>query len=229
MAERFTIEFDPRSFVSSAQDTFTFTDSNDIIHTHTSKTLSTLPINHQEQKKIELISNTYLQFCLPAQTEKISFLRFTISAHGYDKLTSKIFLSDLLESLTCLCARHLSRVYYSDRFSRIGDLAIPMNYLGAKSNNDKQEVSKELLQSKDPKPSPLSETNDDDVPSPGTGPKIDDPIDKLKPHIYDLNSDFYRILFRGGQRLVIVNLLFFKLIVELKNTVINLSNTIILL
>ena len=101
-ANRFLIEIDKDSNFSTAswfentieEKIIGFTDSCLVYHS--------LPIKNE---KLDLKSNTYIQvsFNLPEGIDLPSFfLKFTVSAIGYDKLTNKIVLNDLLESITCL-------------------------------------------------------------------------------------------------------------------------------
>ncbi len=179
MANHFTIDFDPKCLLPSPQDTFTFIDSNETVHTFTSKT-------HWDTK-VDIRSNTFLQFCLQPQSDKTFFLKFTISAHGFPKLTNRVVLSDLLEAITCLVGGHLARVFYSDRLSGGGTES-------ATARLEEVRVSEALLKNENPKPSPFfAHEGEEKLENKNTNGK-----DQVPSSIYDLNSEFYRILFRGG-------------------------------
>ena len=110
------------------------------------------------------------------QMEKHEFsLKFTIAAIGFDKMTSHVRLSDLLEAVTCLIGRNLSRVYLY-RFGGMESLA--------KANWRAQK---------------LQDVTVKEVPSEQglSGGKATLGLD-AKSYIYDMNSEFYRVLFRGG-------------------------------
>ncbi len=181
MADHFTIQFDPKCLLPGPQDTFTFSDSNETVHTFTAKT--------QWDIEVEIKSNTYIQFCLQPQTDKTFFLKFTVNAYSYPKLSNRVVLSDLLESVTCFLGSHFARIFYSDRFA-YGKTDVSVS----RSKLEEIGVSEVLMKNDDPKPNPFYTNETEDQPL----GKSTNSSDQAPSSMCDLNSEFYRILFRGG-------------------------------
>ena len=72
------------------------------------------------REKLEIKSNSFIIFnartSKDIKTNSSFFLKFTVSALGFENMLKKTIFKDLTESLTCLFGTHLARSY-SERFN----------------------------------------------------------------------------------------------------------------
>lgn len=195
MATRFVIEFDSNCHLSTSvasidQDisssnqakSFSFIDSQNSAH-KISGELGSSTWN----RKLELASSTFIQFVMQLNKEQLDkqesfFVKFTVAAMGFDKLTNRVHLTDLLESLTCLIGGHLSRVY-SIRFISIESLNSRFcRHSQQQAEGDPISMDKRLNKKS----------------SSGSSATAESGSAEIQGYINDLNSEFYRVLFRGG-------------------------------
>ena len=154
---------------------------------------------------MEIPSNTFIQFHLHSTKDlklNASFsLKFIVRAYGFSKLTHKLQLNDLIESLTCLVGTHLARTH-SERFH-----LLPVENSNEPIRNLTRTQSENLSASGDS--ATISQTDSKTNPffayqplinAANAGDSLNNDANKTENNkIYmDYNSDVYRILFRGG-------------------------------
>ena len=158
---------------------------------------------------MEVKSNSFVVFNIKSNKDlkQISTfnLKFTVSAIGFDHLTGKFHLKDLTELITCLFGSHLSRCY-SSRFSLVpvieklcenkSKLTEP-----TKSGSETAEVQSAAVLNTDSKTNPFFAYQKITTTTSSLSGSLSASSINRNKISNDYNSDFYRILFRGGLNL----------------------------
>lgn len=168
---------------------------------------------------MELKSNTYISFNVHSNKDlklNNSFnLKFTVTAHGFEELrNNKIQVKDLCDSITCLFGKHLSRCYMQ-RFN-LSTFVVDKSSLSSsgkhadqlqRSNSSKTEnelgdySASSVLNSAsihvDAKINPFFAYQQPSVLASHMA-SMSSSSDTKQKIFENYNSEFYRILFRGG-------------------------------
>ncbi|CAF0766591.1 unnamed protein product [Brachionus calyciflorus] len=194
LARRFVIDFDTNSnliFTESSEiTTYSLIDSSEKIYLLSGKIGS-----GSWSEQMEIKSNSYLTFKIRSSKDlKLNnsfYLKFNVSAYGYDVPLNETTFVDLLDSLTSLFAMHLNQV--CSKLMKEPNEIID-NSEGLKSALEKSN-SKDESQEKTPEFLLCGFQHQLSINSSTQaliGASVNDQI------FTDMNHEFYRILFRGG-------------------------------
>lgn len=176
--------------------TYSFIDSTERVHLFSGKLGSS---NWNE--KMEIKSNTYIALNIRSNKDlKLTntfFLKFTITAYGFEQNIDQVVFRDLIESVTSLFGTHLHRAYYerfslSETLEAIAEPASSNRKLSVERRNSKDESApneKQFL---------LCGFQHQFSVNSSTHNLIGSPANDKNKIINDLDHEFYRILFRGG-------------------------------
>jgi hypothetical protein len=153
---------------------------------------------------MELKSNTYITFNIHSNKDlklnSLFQLKFTVNAYGYEELRNIIQINDLIDSLTCLFGKHLSRCYLERfkiiNFEKKSKHKLERNNSKSESENTPMLNSASILLNES-KTNPFFAYQQPSVLVSNLSSNT--LLTDTKHKFYNnYNSEFYRILLRGG-------------------------------